>query len=361
MPGVQNLLLLLEYIMFNMSLSRLLLILLSVFLYAVSGDYAVPADAPPTQAHQALYPTTFIPLKRGPIVGGQPVVQAILNGTQPAAFLVDTGAAFSVLSPGMAKQLHLKLQPAVLDDGTPYFFKGKQASQVSLSTIKIGNLTISIDRGPFRVLNDRNSTLFPALNLGDTGFDGVLGVNALEHFAVLLDASQNFLGLCLPGNLDLSQVGQAGYTAPYLLPIFQRNGFWFVAVQLTNNGVSQSEDLAIDTGSNVTTISDAAAAHLGLKVSQEHATTNVYSNAVPMGESSIDTLQIGGIVLSGHDVSVAHVSKLEPPVLGMDILSGYRVLIDFPGKKMYLQSNTAAAVPAITIGPAPAPAVPPAK
>jgi len=126
-----------------------------------------------------------------------------------------------------------------------------------------------------------------------------------------------------------------------------------------SNGISQSEDLVLDTGSNVTTISDTAAVHLGLKVSEEHATTNVYSDAVPMGESSVDTLQIGGITLSGHAVSVAHVSKLEPPVLGMDILSGYRVLIDFPAKKMYLQSNTAAAVSAITIGPAPA--TPPAK
>ena len=285
----------------------------------------------------------------------------LLIGRSLLHFLVDTGAAFSILSPEMAKRLHLKLQPAVLDDGTPYLFKGKQASQVLLSTIKISNLTITIDHGPFRVLNDQNSMLFPSLTSDDVGFDGVLGANVLEHFSVLLDASQHLIGFCLPGNLDLSQVGQAGFTAPYLVPITQKDGFWFVTVQLTNNGISQSQDLAIDTGSNETVISDTAAAHLGLKVSQAQKATNVYSDNVAVGASSVDVIDIGGIMLNGHAIGVAPVSKLEPPVLGMDILSGYRVLIDFPAKKMYLQPITTAAVPAVTIGPAPAATTPPAK
>ena len=320
-----------------------------------------------------MYPTTYVPLKRNHKVTGQPVVQTTLNGTQPAAFMVDTGASFSVLSPEMAKRLHLKLQPATLDDGTPFLFKGKQASEVALSTLEMGNLTITFNSGFFRILDDQNFTLFPNPTSDDTLFDGVLGVNVLEHYAVLLDASQHILGFCMPGNLDLSQVGQAGYTAPYVVPITQKDGSWFVTAQLTNSDISQSEDLALDTGSNVTTISDTAATHLGLKVSEEHSTTNVYSNTVPMGESNVDTLRIGGIALSGHAVSVVHASKLEPPVLGMDILSGYRVLIDFPGKKMYLQTNTTAAkkmylqtnttaaVPAITIGPTPAAPAMPAK
>lgn len=230
---------------------------------------SVRADNPPTQAHQALYSTTYAPLERSHIVGGQPVVQVTLNKTQSAAFMVDTGASFSVLSPEMAKSLNLKPQPATLDDGTPYLWQGKQGSEVAVSVVKIGNFSITIDRGFFRILPDRNFMLFPEPNSDDTLFDGILGVNVLEHFAVLLDASQHTLGLCVPGNLTLQQVGQAGYTAPYVVPITQRDGFWFVTVQLTNNGITQYEDLVLDTGANQTVISDTAAVHLGLRILEE--------------------------------------------------------------------------------------------
>ena len=341
--------------------AKIICLLALPVLATIGFNHAASADNLLTQVGQTLYPGTYIPLKRGHVVGGQPVIQSMLNGTQPATFMVDTGGGFCILSPEMAHRLHLKRKSSTVDDGTPYRFQGKQVSAVSVSTIKFGNLTITINRGDFRILDDQNFMLFPNKNSDDTLFDGIIGVNLLQQFAVLLDTSQNFLGLCSPGSLELNQLGPLGFTSVYIVPIFQKDGLWYVTVQLTNNGSSQSEDMVLDTGTNQTVISDTAATHLGLKIRDEQRTTNLYSNNVPVGDSSVDTLQIGGITLSGHAIGVAPVSDLEPPRLGMDILSGYRVLIDFPGKKMYLQPNTAAAVPAITVGPAPAPAVPPAK
>ena len=309
------------------------------------------ADDLPTQEHQALYSTTYAPLKRSHVVGGQPIVQTTLNKTQSAAFMIDTGFSSCILSPEMAKRLNLKLQPAIQDDGSPALWMGKQASQAEVSFVKIGGFTLTLEHSFFRILPGRNSTLFPKPTFDDTPFDGVLGVNLLEHFAVLLDASQHTLGLCVPGNLALQQVGQAGYTAPYIVPLIQKGTQWFVTVQLTNNGITQSEDLLLDTGANQTVISDTVAQHLGLKVSEEQRTISAYSDNVPIGASSVDVLDINGIVFNGHAIGVTPVSEQQPPRLGMDILSGYRVLIDFPGKKMYLQSNTAAVVPKITVGP----------
>lgn len=341
-------------------LSRLLPFLLVALQCVVSTNHKVYADEQPTQEHQALYSTTYIPLKRSQIVGGQPIIQATLNKAQSASFIIDTGASSSILSPELAKRLNLKLQPGTQDDGAPYLWNGKQASEAVVSVIKIGNFTINVDHGFFYILPDRNSTLFPKPNFGDVPFDGVIGVNVLEHFAVLLDTSQHTFSLCVPGNLALQQVGQAGYTAPYIIPIAQKDSRWFATVQLTNNGISQSEEMLLDTGTNQTVMSDITANYLGLKISEEHQTTNAYSDNVPIDVSTVSVLDIGGIVLSRHAVGVAPVSKQQPPRLGMDILSGYRVLIDFPAKKMYLQPNPSA-VPAITIGPAPATTTPPAK
>ena len=288
-------------------------------------------------------------------------MQMTLNKTQSVAFLADTGAASTVLSSEIAKQLNLKLQPGVLDSGKPALWKGKQASEAMISFIEIGNFTMNVQQGVFFILDRQNLMANPRPKPDDILFDGVLGVNILEHFAVLLDTSQHTLGLCVPGNLNLHQVSQLGYTAPFAVPITQKDGHWFVTVQLTNSGVKQSEDFILDTGSNQTVVSNTAAEHLGLKITEEQQVTNAYSDNVRVGVSSVDNLQIGNIKLNGHAIGVAFNTKPLPPVLGMDILSGYRVLMDFPAKKMYLQSNTAATVPAITIGTAPAPATPPAK
>ena len=62
-------------------------------------------------------------------MGGQPIVQVLLNKTQSAAFMMDTGASSCILSPDMAKRLNLKLQPGIQDNGAPYLWKGKPASE----------------------------------------------------------------------------------------------------------------------------------------------------------------------------------------------------------------------------------------
>lgn len=185
----------------------------------------------------------------------------------------------------------------------------------------------------------------------DTRFDGIVGANLLEHFAVLVDASQHQFGLCLPGNLYLKQVADYGLTQPYIVPITKKDdGNWYVEAQVAANGMVTSENIALDTGSNTTQISDTAAQTLHLKIIGQQQQQNAYGTGI-VGQASVGTLRLGNLTLFGTSVSVSPVTKNESPLLGMDILSGYRVLIDFPAKKMYLQSNTAAAVPAITIAP----------
>ena len=110
-----------------------------------------------------------------------------------------------------------------------------------------------------------------------------------------------------------------------------------------------SEDLALDTGSNTTQISDTAAQTLHLGIIGQQQQHNAYGTAM-VGRASVETLRLGDLILSGTSVSVSSVTKIQSNLLGMDILSGYRVLIDFPGGKMYLQPN-AVAIPKITIGP----------
>ena len=301
----------------------------------------------PTQEHQFLYSSSYTPLKRQAEAGGQPVLTATINGTQTATFMVDTGATFSILSPEIVKQFDLKTEPATLGNGKPFFWKGKQGTATSISNFKVSNVIYTTI--PFRVLPDQDFILSLKAP-DDTRYDGIIGTDVFEQFAVLLDPVQHKFSFCRPGNLSLHQIAQIGLVKPYIVTITKgMNGQWYSEAQITNNGVVTSESLVLDTGSNITHISDTTAQTLHLKIVGQQQQQDAYRIGM-VGISSVDTLRLGDLTLSGTTVSVCPVTKNESPLLGMDILSGYRVLIDFPGKKMYLQSNTAT-VPTITVGP----------
>ena len=346
--------------MFKATAKLICLLALPVLTAICPNGLPVRADEQPTREHQQLSPCTYIPLKRqaaGPGYGEQPVLICTING-QTAKFMADTGTAFCFLSPEMAKQLGLTLQPSFFDNGKPFVWKGKQGATASSSAFKISNVSFTKIR--FEVLPDQDFMLNPKAP-DDTRYDGIVGADLLEHFAVLVDASQHQFGLCLPGNLYPQQVTDYGLTQPYVVPIAKKDdGRWYVEAQITNSGMTATEAMVLDTGSNTTQISDTAAQTLHLEIIGQQQQQNAYSTRM-VGRASVGTLRLGDLTLSGTSVSVTPITKDQPSILGMDILSGYRVLIDFPGKKMYLQSNTAAAVPAITIGPAPAATAPPAK
>jgi predicted aspartyl protease len=333
------------------------LIFITSLCLCLNSRFAQAQNAP-TREHQMLSPCTYIPLKRqaGTGTGEQPVLTCTING-QTAKFLADTGTSFCILSPEITKQLNLTLQPAFLSNGQPFVWKGKQGTATWASRFKVSN--VSFTKVSFQVLPDQDFMLAPKAP-DDTRYDGIVGTNLLQHFAVLVDASQHQFGLCLPGNLYLKQVADFGLMRPYIVPIAEKeDGRWYVEAQVINDGITASEAMVLDTGSNATLISDTSAQTLHLKITEQHQRTNAYGDRV-VGQASVETLRLGDLTLSGTSVSVTPITKDQPSVLGMDILSGYRVLIDFPAKKMYLQPNPLV-VSTVTISPAPAPAVPPAK
>ena len=206
------------------ALALLLIALLCLCLddpLALAQSNPAPTQNIPTREHQLLSPCDYIPLKRqaaGPGFGEQPVVIGTING-QTAMFMVDTGTSICILSPEIIKQFGLKTGPAFMDNGKPDLWKGKQLTTASVFGFKVSNVTNS--KVPFRVLPDQDFMLDPKAP-DDTRFDGVVGANLLEHFAVLMDASQHQFGLCLPGNLYLKQVADYGLTRPYTVPIIKK-------------------------------------------------------------------------------------------------------------------------------------------
>ncbi len=324
------------------------LIALPLFVALCFNGGSVRAEGQPNQQHQLDFPVDYTPLKLGLIDGGQPLVPVNINDIQPVTFLADTGTTFSIISTKLAKQMNLTLKPGIGSDGKPILWKGKQATTTTVSVLKVG--TVRFTDLLLVVLDAKDISPSP------TGHDvnpyqGILGSNLLQQFAILLDTQAHKFIICVPGNLSQGQVGLAGFAYSSALPLTQINfNKWFVTARFVNSGLKGEENLLLDTGSDGTHVSDQLGKEIHLKAQRQRGSRSAYGN-ITVTLSTVDELDLGDLVLLNFPLSVRPVSENLPPTLGMDILSGYRVLMDFPAKKMYLQSNTAMAVPNITVGP----------
>lgn len=114
-------------------------------------------------------------------IGGVWVADVLVNGRYPARFLVDTGAAICVISPGLAEQAGLRPHPDA-DAVTLLTLSGKTTGQVvTIPAVRVGGI---------------ESQDVPAV-VHATGplFDGILGNTFLGRYSATLDPKRGVLNL----------------------------------------------------------------------------------------------------------------------------------------------------------------------
>ena len=122
-----------------------------------------------------------IPLTK---IGGSLVVQVLLNGTQSAHLIVDTGATMTVLSYDIGVELGL-LSGAGVDLSTVNTAGGSvQVNMTKVDTMQVGEARVENVQVAIHDLPD-----------GISGVSGLLGMSFLKHFTVTLDSSRGFLYL----------------------------------------------------------------------------------------------------------------------------------------------------------------------
>jgi predicted aspartyl protease len=115
-----------------------------------------------------------IPLVR---VGGVPLLEVTVNGVADLPFLVDTGAAATVLSAALVERLHLTARGLVEA-------RGAGGSEVA-SYVDVASLSL-----PGVELTDQTLVALPLDSIAEalsTPIDGILGYDFLNHFAVEID------------------------------------------------------------------------------------------------------------------------------------------------------------------------------
>lgn len=283
-----------------------------------------------------------------PVPGqGAPLITVRLNGQLDATFVVDTGTANCLISSALVAKMGLKSYPALLPDGKPLLWYGKQPQAVTLNSLqmggKSGTLIIQPMNGSLLIVPDQQLRVS-----ADRVVDGMIGVNLLQDFAVAFDFPGQTMTLVSPGDLTPGQGHSLGLdeTVGTVLPLSQTPLDLFTApVRWRNGHVSRQTNLLVDTGSQTTEIPIRDAQALSLFPLRQRPAAGGQGNYMTE-EARVDTLGLGNLRIVGPLVTYASPNDVVPR-LGMDILSGYKVLLDFPALKMYVQrpSVTAPLVP----------------
>jgi hypothetical protein len=118
------------------------------------------------------------------VQGSLIVIPVKINSAGPYEFIVDTGSQITVIDPALALELHLALHGSA---GLVSVAGSAQAPITSLNTLEAGSHLLE---KPFAVVQDLS--LFQSV---DSGIRGVLGLNFLSHFDVLIENERKLVCL----------------------------------------------------------------------------------------------------------------------------------------------------------------------
>ncbi len=265
-----------------------------------------------------------------PVGKGAPAVDVVFNGTVKARMLVDSGSTACFISDQLATELGLANGP-FLKWQQPLIVRGESLPLVMISSMSVGN---------FQVANTAFAILDSSLMGPIDGVDGIIGANALAVIPAFFDFQKHEITLFSksPSDSDLKSVGMDG---AQVVPVHDKNGdLRFLCPVSVISGDNEAVDqLHIDTGSVTTVFSKKAATNLGLT---RHGSTL----RLPTVDQDIriDAGWISGFSIAGLQTKAfaAYYSIEDLPPgsvlpLGVDVLSHYKILLDFSKKVMYIK------------------------
>ena len=318
-----------------------------------------PQTPSPTQSPPVKQRMTFT-VKYSPVFSGntRQTVPAII-GTFPnhrqARFVIDTGTDAIVVSEKLTKDLGLSPMPFENLPANALTVDGNSLKQVTLPDLSTDAATSSSpfpNALAFQHMNfNGQAAVIPQRHWGFFETDGLLGTSILMKVgAILFDGPKQELTFVFGGNATTAEREYLGFSSAAvsieLTAVSTSNtGLFTVPITLDNNGVFEQVTVMLDTGSNITTIPRATALALGLESISSSISRGV-GGTVTMVAAPVQSMKIGGLTLhnilvsfSGKDKQGTAIAAAKGGVentLGMDILAGYRVLIDLPARRMYL-------------------------
>ena len=274
---------------------------------------------------------------------GQILLTVLVDGTEHATMMVDTGTTDSTLSDTLVAKLGLTPAPAIRLDGRPVTLNGHTLQGVIVPMLKIGPLQFA--HSQYTVLN----TL--TMSAGSkVPFDGLLGLNALRTLPILMDFQTHQITFFFHSPVTAEELQSVGMADAVAVPLTDKvGGIPMPEVQMTSGAHRVTEPMLLDTGSFPTILSQQAARKLKLTTLGIH-TMNFPAGPVPTIIARLGQLGLGTGASPLPDLTVLALSGAAlpsvPPHVGLDVLTQYQVLLDISAKTMYLKPVPAVSNPA---------------
>ena len=294
---------------------------------AEPASSAVESKATATSEEASLFalPTTFDHI-------GRVVVPAMVNGKGPFRFIVDTGATYSTVSPGLVRALGLKPAnvPGIVVNGIT---GTAQVSAVTIDTLQTGDLIVDGLVAPV--------VWAPVM----AGADGIFGAAGLTEKSLSVDFQRNMVRV-----------------ARSVEPALKKEAVKIHAARLTHGLITLESEVGrvrtiavIDTGSERTlgNLALRDALKIRKRTGAEALVTSVYgaTEQVERGELwrvpsiSIDRMRINDVQVVYGDFHIFKVWGMEDKpaiIVGMDVLGTVGSLgIDFKNQDIYFTSSRA--------------------
>ncbi len=249
-----------------------------------------------------------------------------VNGADSAA-IVDTGAAYTILTQSFAKQVGVREIP-----DSKAFGRGLHAKEFPLTfgvvdRLEVGGFTLA--HVPVMLMPD-DALLF-ATSRGEFPVPMVLGLHLIKQFRLGLDYGKR--------HMRLTREDPRGAGRDPDQNLFVARSRIFVRASIDKSGWYQ---LLLDTGSEPTMLTSNGVRRAGLKASNKFYPKKLYG----LGQSEAAWARVDSVVigLSGYGVRFRSLpikeddGALEDGILGNSVFKNFLVTIDFRRMRMDLQS-----------------------
>lgn len=264
---------------------------------------------------------------------GHPIANVLLNGQGPYRFVIDTAASGSAVTPKLAKE-----RADLFASGDNRQLAGA-SGQVGISTVKVRSLGAD-----GKIFQDLVLAALPPSPVDKLGVDGIIGADVLSGSVFDLDIAGGRWELMAA--ISAEQAALLPPAIPFTLSLGQAP-----VIPITIEG--QRILAIVDTGAKGTIMNAAAARALGLESAggslEKGQLIGGATGSAQSLKATLKNVMIGESTRTELPVRIADLPvfqvsgfKLDEPVvlLGIDAFAGGRLVVDYPGKRLFVNFPT---------------------
>ncbi|HEX6184010.1 MAG TPA: aspartyl protease family protein [Pyrinomonadaceae bacterium] len=298
-----------------------------MLLVALPAAWPAGADARAAQqAAAAQSPVARVPFEMN---GNSLFLQARINGSRPCWFMLDTGAAVTVLNLTTVRSLGLRAGAGGV----------LQGAGGNVQSIQITNVTLDVGGALLKDLNVAALPLTQFENAGGRVIDGILGVEFFKRYVVEIDYETQQLAIHEPSGYAYAGRGES-------LPLSFEHNHPHVRAQLRLPGRAPLEgDFVIDAGSSLPLILLPSFIERHKLRDTMPSTFTTYARgvggefALPVGRA--ESVRIGGFTLSqpltAFPAAGTFGGEGKAGNIGTAVLRRFKVVFDYSRKRVHLE------------------------